>query len=134
IAAETAPSGISSVAVSPDGSRIATFDQDGLVTVSRVAGGDPVRLPELGFWAHPAGWLADGTLLAHSALALPAQVMRFDPATGRVSLFTTLLPGDSAGVERIHRIRVTPDGETMVLNYRRMRGALFVLDWKGDPP
>jgi len=131
---EMTPSGISSVAVSLDGARIATFDQEGLVTVSRVAGGDPVRLTELGLWAHPAGWLDDGTLLAHGALSLPARVMRFDPATNRVSLFTALVPGDAAGVERIHRMRVTPDGETMVFNYRRMRGALFMLDWKGDLP
>jgi len=124
---------ISSLPIAPDGSRLAALGQDGVVTVTGGNGGEPVRLTSLGPWYAPDGWTRDGALLSHGGQGLPAPVMRFDPVTAGLSLFTTLVPSDPAGVERITRVRVTPDGQTVVINYRRMRGGLFVLDWRERP-
>jgi hypothetical protein len=128
------PAATSKPAISPDGSLVATIDPDGWVSLSPTDGGEPVRLTGLGAWQQPDGWLSDGTLLVHNALALPSAVTRFDPATGRHSPFTTVAPSDPAGVQQIRRVRLTPDGETMVLNYGRVSGGLFLLDWRDASP
>jgi hypothetical protein len=45
-----------------------------------------------------------------------------------------LAPADPAGVAGIIRARVTPDGQTVVFQHRRMSGVLALLDWGGPPP
>jgi hypothetical protein len=57
-----------------------------------------------------AAWLDDGSLLAFTPWELPARLERYDPRTGKTSLFRTFAPLDSAGVAGITRLRITPDG------------------------
>jgi Tol biopolymer transport system component len=122
------------LAVSPDQQWVATSGPDGIVIAYPVQGGEPLRATELGPGYVLAGWLRDGSLLAFERYALPSPVRRFDPRSRTTSLFTTLAPADRTGVPRLIRARVTPDGRTLAFHYRRMTGALYVLDWGDSPP
>jgi hypothetical protein len=76
-----------------------------------------------------AGWLDDGSLLVYESFALPSHVERFDPRSRQLTPFAVLMPSDSAGVTRVLRAKVTPDGQTLAFGYRRESGLLTVLDW-----
>jgi WD40 repeat protein len=123
----TLPSGTSPVSVSLDGKFVATVGQDLLINLARTDGGEPVQLSQLGGGQYPAGWLSDGSLVASGNLELPAPVRRLDLATGKLTVLKTVSPNDPAGVERVTRLQVTPDGRTMFLNYRRMSNVLYTL-------
>jgi serine/threonine protein kinase/WD40 repeat protein len=117
------------LAVSPDQRWVSALDPEGLIAAYPVEGGMPVRATAWGPGHLPSGWLANGTLLAAERFKVPTRVEGLDLQTGKTSPFATVRPVDLAGVVRIVRAQVTPDGRTIVLNHRRMSGALLVLDW-----
>ena len=118
------------LAVSPDQRWVSALDPEGLLTAYPVEGGEPVHARSLGPGHLPAGWLANGALLSYERFKVPSQVRSLDLATGRTALFRTVEPREIAGVMRIVRAQVTPDGRTTVVNLRRMSGSLLLLDWK----
>ena len=122
------------LSISPDQAWISSPDSEGTLTIYPVEGGEPVHLPPAGPKRVPAGWLADGRLLTYTRFEVPSLVESFDPRTGALSPFALVAPNDLAGVVRITRVDVTPDGQTVVLNHRRMSGVLLLLDWGGKPP
>ena len=93
-----------------------------------------MRATEFGRAHRLVGWLKDGSLLAFERYVLPAPVRRLDSRSRAISLFTTLTPADRTGVPDIIRVRVTPDGHTFAFHFRRMSGALFVVDWGSSLP
>jgi len=54
--------------------------------------------------------------------------MRFDPRTRAVTRFGSLAPPDAAGVPRLTKVMVTPDGKTFVFHFRRRTDVLYLLD------
>jgi hypothetical protein len=129
------PGGVDAqVAVSPDEKWVAAKGADGILTAYPVEGGEPMRATEFGPAHRLVGWLKDGSLLAFERYVVPAPVRRLDPRSRAISLFTTLTPADRTGVPQINKARVTPDGHTFAFHFRRMSGALFVLDWGSSSP
>ena len=79
-------------------------------TAYRVDGGEPVHATSWGRGLLPAGWLANGMLLAFERFRVPSEVKSLDLATGRTAPFRTFEPRDIGGVMRVVRVQVTPDG------------------------
>jgi hypothetical protein len=74
------------------------------------------------------GWMKDQGLLAFERNVVPAPVVRFDPRTRQVTPYRTLAPLDLAGVPRLSKVLVTPDGKTFVFHFRRRTDVLYLLD------
>ena len=123
-----------SVFVSLDQQWVAAAGVDDVITAYPTSAGEPLRIPEFSSAHQVAGWLADGSLLAFERFAIPARVHRFDPRTRSLSTFTTLAPGDPTGVSSVRRVRVTPDGRTLVFQFIRSSSTLYLLDWRSPPP
>src|SRR5262249_8773162 len=121
------------LAVSPDQRWVAVPDPAGVLMAFPVDGGQPIRAEALGSGRLPAGWLADGTLLSFKRFEVPTLVGRFDLQTRKTSLLASVGPNDPAGVLRIVRAQVAPNGR-VVLNLRRMNGLLLTLDWDEKSP
>src|SRR5262249_16457403 len=69
-----------------------------------------------------------GSLLGFERNVLPSSVVRFDLRTRAVTPFRTLTPPDAAGVPRLTKVMVTPDGKTFVFHFRRRTDVLYLLD------
>jgi len=117
-----------SVSVSPDERWVAAVEGDGTPTLFPVDGGAPQPVKELGPNYQTIGWLADGSLLVFERNALPATVLRFEPRTRAVTKFGSLTPPDAAGVPRLTKVMVTPDGKTFAFHFRRRTDVLYLLD------
>jgi Tol biopolymer transport system component len=117
-----------SIAVSPDERWVAAVESDGTPTLFPVDGGAPDVLKELGPKYQIVGWLQDGSLLAFERNVLPTSVVRFDLHTRAVTPFRSLTPPDAAGVPRLTKVMVTPDGKTFVFHFRRRTDVLYLLD------
>ena len=117
-----------SVSVSPDERWVAAVEGDGTPTLFPVDGGTPQPIRELGPNYQTIGWLNDGTLLTFERNALPATVLRFDPRTRAVTPYRKLAPPDVAGVPRLTKVMVTPDGKTFAFHFRRRTDVLYLLD------
>ena len=123
-----------SVFVSLDQQWVAAAGVDDVISAYPTSAGEPLRIPEFSSPHQVAGWLADGSLLAFERFAIPSRVDRFDPRTRSLSTFTTLSPGDPTGVSGVRRVRVTPDGRTLVFQFIRSSSTLYLLGWREPPP
>ena len=73
-------------------------------------------------------WSADGrSLYTHRGGELPAKIWRLELASGHKELFKEIMPADPAGVGSIELIIVTPDGRTIVYNYRNNLSDLYIV-------
>jgi hypothetical protein len=117
------------VAVSRDQRWLSFEGVDGVMNVLGLDGQAPMTVDERARSRGVAGWLDDGSLLVYESFALPSRVERFDPRSRQLTPFAVLMPSDSAGVTRVLRAKVTPDGQTLAFGYRRESGLLTVLDW-----
>jgi eukaryotic-like serine/threonine-protein kinase len=117
------------LAVSRDQRWVAFEGVDGAVNLLGLDRGPPLPVGDWAGSRRVAGWLEDGSLLVYEPLALPSRVERFDPRSRQLTPFASLMPSDAAGVTRVIRVRVTPDGQTVAFGYRRESALLTVLDW-----
>jgi eukaryotic-like serine/threonine-protein kinase len=122
--------GLPSLFVSPDQHWVATSLPDGTVTAYGIEGGEPIRVLGWGTTHMVIGWLADGRLLAHDRFKVPSPVEAFDLRSRTIHPFTTLMPSDPTGVQRLARVQVTPDGRTVAFAFERSNGILNLLEWK----
>jgi hypothetical protein len=116
--------------ISPDQRWVAVARTDGSVNAYSMEGGEPIHVEAWGSTHDVAGWLADGALLAFERLRVPSRIERFDLRSGTVRHFMTLAPNDLAGVQRMRRVRVTPDGRTVAFDTFRSIGTLNLFEWK----
>ena len=116
------------IAVSYDQRWVAAAGLDGAPALFSVEGEPPDPLPELGPRFAVAGWMKDQSLLAFERNGVPAPVVRFDPRTRKVTPYRTLAPADLAGVPRLSKVLVTPDGKTFAFHFRRRTDVLFLLE------
>jgi len=117
-----------SISISPDQRWVAAVEGDGTPTLFPVGGGTPQPIRELGPKYQTIGWLQVGTLLTFERNAIPAPVLGFDPRTRKVTPYRTLAPPDAAGVPRLTKVMVTPDGKTFVFHFRRRTDVLYLLE------
>jgi hypothetical protein len=94
-----------------------------------LAGGDPRPINGFAAGEAPLAWTADGRalFLTHPG-ELPASINRLDIATGQRTLLKQLMPLDSAGVQHIGPIRITPDGKTYVYGFQRRLSDLYIVE------
>ena len=91
-----------------------------------VAGGQPVLRFRYrgGRGAH--GWSADGhSLYVFRFGEIPAKVFELEMATGKRKLWKELVPADSAGIDTIRGITITPDAKAYVYGYIRTLSDLY---------
>ena len=74
-------------------------------------------------------WTSDGKgLYVTKPGERPARITRLDVATGQRMPWKELMPPDSAGVQHIGPIRVTPDGKTYVYGFQRRLSDLYLVE------
>jgi Tol biopolymer transport system component len=113
--------------VSPDGKTVAVRGPDDRLYLYPLEGGEPTPLPALTTLDRPVGWTNDRRLYVFRRAA-PAQVFRYDPATGQKELWKELMPKDAAGVSEIARVVATPDGKGYAYVYIRTLSDLYLVE------
>jgi eukaryotic-like serine/threonine-protein kinase len=118
----------SGAGVSPDGRLVAVLGPDRKPYLYPLEGGEPTALSIDPKWL-PIGWSDDGaSLFVRQRGQVPVQVSRLDLKTGGLTLWRSLMPGDSAGVTSIGAIRITPDGKAYAYSYQRSLADLYVVE------
>ncbi len=115
--------------VSPDGKFVAARNPDGKFAIYPVEGGEPRPIAGLEEGEEPTQWGGDGRFLYVSRRGvLPRRVYRLDLATGRKEFWREFSPSDTAGLDGISGLRVTPDGKAYVYAYQRLLSVLYLVD------
>jgi hypothetical protein len=76
----------------------------------------------------PLQWSSDGRFVFVRRGNVPAEIDRIEIATGRREPWKTLQPHDSAGIDRIFPIVLTPDGKSYCYTTTRNLSDLLVVD------
>jgi eukaryotic-like serine/threonine-protein kinase len=116
-------------AISPDAKSVLVRGPDRRIYLYPVEGGEPTALPGLSVEDVPLRFSPDGrTLYLQRRGQLPAGVFRYDLVSGRRELWKELLPSDTAGLNAINRVEVTPDGKTYAYSYLRILSFLQLVE------
>jgi eukaryotic-like serine/threonine-protein kinase len=116
-------------ALSPQGDFIAATGPDRRVYIYSISGGEPRLVPGVEHDETPTGWAADGReLFVIRRGEIPANVFRVDIATGKRSLWKTLEPADSAGIDTVGRVILSADTKTYVYSYVRTLSDLYSVE------
>jgi serine/threonine protein kinase/Tol biopolymer transport system component len=117
------------VILSPQGDLVADVGPDHKIYLFPVAGGEPRPLPGTGTTEVPTGWAPDGReVFVLSRGQIPAQVFRVDIATGKRTLWKSLEPADSAGIDTLGRVLLSRDNKSYVYSYVRTLSDLYLVD------
>jgi hypothetical protein len=78
----------------------------------------------------PVGWITDGLLVMRLDDEAPAlgSIYRVDLATGRQTIWKSVLPRDRAGLMKFASFRVTPDGRSHAYSWHRALSSLYLAD------
>jgi tRNA A-37 threonylcarbamoyl transferase component Bud32/Tol biopolymer transport system component len=115
--------------VSPSGEQVAGIGPDHKVYLYPVAGGEPRLVPGLEHDEVPTAWLADGrSLMVYRSGEVPGRVFQIDLATGQRKLWKSLEPADSAGIDTIAGVLMTPDTRAYVYGYIRTLSDLYLVE------
>ncbi len=118
----------SGVVVSRDGQFVAARGPDGKVYLFPVNGREPKLVPDLQPFEMVSGWTADGhSVYVMSRGQIPAEIYLVDLATGRRTLWKSVEPADSAGIDTIGRVTVSADGKAYVYSYVRTLSDLYLV-------
>ena len=130
---ETALSRFPLLALSPDERWVAAWDGEDVPVVLPIAGGTPIRLPELSPHrdVFPVGWSAGGDLWLLKGFDPPAQLIRVDLGSHQIKESRELSPADPTGVTLTPWLRITPDGSAVAYNTYRVRSRLFLMRGAG---
>ena len=95
--------------LSPKGDLVADTGPDRKIYVYPIAGGDPRLVSGDQPSEVPTGWSSDGReLFVIQRGEIPARVFRVDITTGKRTLWKSLEPADSAGIDTISRSSTFP--------------------------
>jgi len=113
-----------------DGSRVVIRSVKSGEQIWPVEGGAPSLLPGLDPGDQVLQWSGDGRVLyLRTGGALPAELARYDIATGRKEAWKKLEPVDRAGVSDIGTIQVSSDGKHYAYSYETTtKSDLYVID------
>jgi Tol biopolymer transport system component len=115
------------LAVSPDGTKIATSGPRGEIMLYPTDDSRPTRVRGAEPEEEPVGFGRDGSLFVRRGADLPAKIFRIDLARNTRSLWKTLMPRGSTAA-RIGRIAMTADGKSFAYNYADLHAQLFLLE------
>ena len=108
------------IALSPDGRLLASTGPDGKVALYPVDGGASRPLPGSRADEFPVRFTPDGRFLyVYERVAVPARVFRIEIETGRRDVWKEIGPSDTAGVFRIARVVMNPDGRFYAYSFGR---------------
>jgi Tol biopolymer transport system component len=115
--------------ISPDGSKVATLDQDERVWLHSLTGDQDTRLVDgLEAGDIPIRWHADGqSFYVFRYGELPAIVYRFHLKERRKDQVAALTPSDRAGVGALMTIQTTPDGRLFLYTYSQTLSDLLLV-------
>jgi Tol biopolymer transport system component len=118
------------VALSPKGDFVASAGPDHKIYLYPVSGGgEPVPVAGTEPEEAPTGWSEDGrSLYVFRFGSIPARLFELELATGKRKLWKELVPADSAGIDTIRGITITPDARAYVYGYIRTLSDLYVVD------
>ena len=120
--------GVRSDILSPDGRFVATRGPDEKVYLFPVAGGEPKLVAGMQPGEFPTSWSADGrSIFVILRGQIPAQVFRVDMATGQRTVWRSLEPADSAGIDTIGGVSTSIDDKTYVYGYVRTLSDLYLV-------
>jgi hypothetical protein len=115
--------------VSPDGKLIFARDLIGKGLLYELGGGGPTAVPGMtpeDIWAN---WASDGkSAYVYQNMKVYALVFRLDLATGERQQIMQVAPQDTAGVNGLVPLRITPDGKSYAYTYSRSLSTLFIAD------
>jgi len=117
------------IPISPDGKFVVgSLDINGETGIYPVAGGPPSPIHGVERGDSVLGWVADGmSLWVGRDQHLPAKVYRLEIATGRRTLWKTLMPVDPTGITNGIVPLFTLDGRYYVYSFLRQLGELFLV-------
>jgi eukaryotic-like serine/threonine-protein kinase len=117
------------VALSPKGDFIAGAGPDHKIYLYPIAGGEPVPVSGTEPEEAPTGWSADGrSLYVFRFGVIPSKLYALELSTGKRKLWRELVPSDSAGIDTIRGIVVTPDARAYIYGYIRTLSDLYVVE------
>ena len=117
------------VVMSPKGDVIASVGPDHKIYLYPIAGGEPVPVPGTEPDETPTSFSADGrSLYLFRFGAIPARVFELDLSTGKRKLWKELVPADSAGIDTIRGITITPDARAYIYGYIRTLSDLYLVE------
>lgn len=128
--------GPAAVEVSRDDRFAAVLGPDGILTLYPLDGSPPLSLPDLGKVAVPVGWTSDGQLWVSVWKASregPSHLVRYDIPKRRVVEERIVGPADITGLASIEHISITPDSQSIALQYLRRLGVLYLLEGLAPP-
>ncbi|MGA7907078.1 MAG: WD40 repeat domain-containing serine/threonine protein kinase [Candidatus Sulfotelmatobacter sp.] len=115
--------------LSPNGDLVADTGPDRKIYLYPIAGGEPRLVPGVEPSEYPTGWSADGReLFVITRGEIPAPVTRIDIATGKRTLWKSLEPADSAGIDTIGRVMLSRDTKSYVYSYVRTLSDLYMVE------
>ncbi|MEQ1759572.1 MAG: hypothetical protein ABL986_14740, partial [Vicinamibacterales bacterium] len=124
------PEGVTSWAVSPDGSTIAARGPTPTIRLYPVDGMASRELAGVTGREVPIGWIGDGVLVTRpdDPEAPRGEIYKVDIRTGRQESWKNILPRDPAGVMILVSFRVTPDGRSQAYTWHRALSNLYVAE------
>jgi Tol biopolymer transport system component len=115
------------LALSPDGTRVALRSPDGRVMLYRLDGGEPIAVNGLQADEMPTAWTGDGRSLVLLDGDPRRRIVALDPAGGRRELLKEIRPSDPS-LFGPTQIVMTPDARSYAANYGRNQMTLFLVD------
>lgn len=124
------PEGMAEWALSPDGALVAARVPPDGVVVHSVDGGDSRPLPQGAPHDTPVGWVHDGLLVARPGDPTVANGTLFlvDVRSGRRTPWADVRVQDQAGIMRLVKFQVTPDGRSRAYSWHRALSSLYVAE------
>jgi Tol biopolymer transport system component len=114
--------------VSPDGERLAALVRSE-IRIFPIHGGDGDRLAGQEAGERPVQWSADGRFLYVCRLGEPpVRIDKVEIASGRRELWKEIAPADSAGMQVIGSVKMTPDGGSYAYTYDQHFSDLYVVE------
>jgi len=113
---------------SPDGKLFLAHGPDDKPMIYSIDGGEPRPVPGLAPGDVPTQWSGDGRALYVFRRELPYRVFRIDLQTGKRELWKETMPEDPAGILRVRRILITPDGKSYAYGMNRILSELYLVE------
>jgi Tol biopolymer transport system component len=121
--------GTLAVLISPDGKLVVGTGPDGRYYFFQIDGGQAHPVPGIVPGEYIDGWSEDGrSYFVHNSMGLPFTISRIDFASRKRTIWKQITPADSAGVDAIQGIAITPDAKSFVYSYRRRLSDLYLVE------